>query len=119
MSHVTVLKVFFYLQLDDDELVAKANKEPLARYPAEYLQRAMAQNHQLGASRATLDHYPSEYLQRAVDQHHHPGIVEVDHASRVILPSEMGSADASLMMDYVPATKLKVKFGSTTTKLMS
>ncbi|XP_042872301.1 5-methylcytosine rRNA methyltransferase NSUN4-like [Penaeus japonicus] len=68
------------VELDDDELAARARLEPEGRYPEEYRLRAAAQN---------------------VDA---TGL-EVDLASRVIAPSETGGS--SLMMDYVPATRLK------------
>ncbi|XP_042215463.1 5-methylcytosine rRNA methyltransferase NSUN4-like isoform X2 [Homarus americanus] len=70
------------LELDDDALAARANAEPISRYPEEYRRRALAQDHV-------------------------PGTAELDYISRIILPSEVGSAGISAMMDYVPATKLK------------
>ncbi|XP_047490722.1 5-methylcytosine rRNA methyltransferase NSUN4-like [Penaeus chinensis] len=65
------------VELDDDELAARARLEPKGRYPEEYRQRAAAQS---------------------------PDMEEVDVTSRVIEPSEAGS---SLLVDYVPATRLK------------
>ncbi|XP_063585289.1 5-methylcytosine rRNA methyltransferase NSUN4-like [Penaeus indicus] len=67
------------VELDDDELAARARLEPKGRYPEEYRQRAVAQS-------PDTDEF------------------EVDVTSRVIEPSEAGS---SLLMDYVPATRLK------------
>lgn len=67
------------IELDDDELAARARLEPKGRYPEEYRQRAAAQSPDAAE-------------------------LEVDVTSRVIEPSEVGS---SLLMDYVPATRLK------------
>lgn len=85
-----LIQIFFVLtnstlQLDDDELAARANKEPISRYPEEYQIRAQAQDHELGS-------------------------VDVEHSSRVILPSEVGVEGANILHDHVPATKLKVPF---------
>lgn len=66
------------IELDDDELAARARLVPKERYPEEYRQRAAAQS---------------------------PAELEADLASRVIEPSEAGGS--SLLMDYVPATRLK------------
>ncbi|XP_063842599.1 5-methylcytosine rRNA methyltransferase NSUN4-like isoform X1 [Scylla paramamosain] len=70
------------IELDDDELAARANKEPISRYPEEYQLRAQMQDHE-------------------------PGSVDVEHSSRVILPSEVGMEGANILHDHVPATKLK------------
>lgn len=70
------------VKLDDDELAARAKVEPISRYPEEYQLRALAKDPTLGAA-------------------------EFDNTSRVILPSEVGTRGTSIMMDYVPATKLK------------
>ncbi|XP_045129756.1 5-methylcytosine rRNA methyltransferase NSUN4-like isoform X2 [Portunus trituberculatus] len=70
------------IELDDDELAARANKEPISRYPEEYQLRAQAQDHG-------------------------PGSVDVEHSSRVILPSEVGVEGTNILHDHVPATKLK------------
>lgn len=86
--YLSYVPFFFVLknstsQLDDDELAARANKEPISRYPEEYQLRAQAQDHE-------------------------PGSVDVEHSSRVILPSEVGIEGANILHDHVPATKLKV-----------
>ncbi|MPC09703.1 5-methylcytosine rRNA methyltransferase NSUN4 [Portunus trituberculatus] len=70
------------IEFDDDELAARANKEPISRYPEKYQLRAQAQDHG-------------------------PGSVDVEHSSRVILPSEVGVEGTNILHDHVPATKLK------------
>lgn len=70
------------IELDDDELAAQAKAESIKRYPEEYRARALAKDY-------------------------NPGTMELDHTSRIILPSEVESRGVNVMMDYVPATKLK------------
>ncbi|XP_045626099.1 5-methylcytosine rRNA methyltransferase NSUN4 isoform X2 [Procambarus clarkii] len=72
------------IELDDDELAAQAKAESIKRYPEEYRARALAKDY-------------------------NPGTMELDHTSRIILPSEVESRGVNVMMDYVPATKLKPK----------
>lgn len=70
------------IELDDDELAARANKEPLGRYPEEYRLRALAQEHD-------------------------PGTLDLELSSRIVRPSEVGPGGASILHDHVPATRLK------------
>lgn len=69
------------IELDDDELAARAVAKDISRYPEEYRQRALAQNESLGD-------------------------VQLDLTNRVIQASH-ASVEEVLMMDYVPSTKLK------------
>ncbi|XP_068231537.1 5-methylcytosine rRNA methyltransferase NSUN4 isoform X2 [Palaemon carinicauda] len=69
------------LELDDDELAARAAKKEMERYPEEYRQRVQAHG-------SSLD------------------VLDVDFSNRIIKSSLVG-AEAGLLMDYVPPTKLK------------
>lgn len=71
-----------YIELDDDDLAERAKLEPISRYPKKYQERALAQDHISGP-------------------------VDLKHSNRVILPSEVGPGGVSVLMDYMPATKLK------------